>query len=197
MAESKQITLNPIFADFVDVYIQSFCSSYLKYGESFGAPIQEMPGHLKLYASIIMANGQAIFDTAAADISKYLYTYNVYTEETVDEYKIIYFLGMAIERALPPFKALKGAHLISMIGLLDYRLKVLGIDKPRMRAALVTLIRGGELEKELGPTGCYLLYKCISTAERKEPVKLPPAKVKGTGLDSKRPSLANQILGAD
>jgi hypothetical protein len=55
-------------------------------------------------------------------------------------------------------------HMFSMIGLLDEALLFKKVRKPRLTATMTRLIRFGRFWSELGHIGCYLTYKCSSTA---------------------------------
>lgn len=126
------------------------------------------------YSEIIGPAYGDICREAAEGISSYLNLYNVRAEESADEYKVIYYLGMAIFKRLQHAKADEAAkiHLFGMIGMLDFRLLDIGVDKPPLRRALMELVRYNRFESELGATGCYLIYKCVSTVDRDAP---PPA----------------------
>lgn len=164
MSRAYEIALRAELLDFISIYVATYSHSYLKFDPS-------QPGYgqsLVAYKKTVLDNAESICRAAAAGIGTYLYDYDIRPNESVDEYKHIYFIGLAIHSQLKA-RALHHAarvHLVSMIGLLDYRLKSLGYDKPQLRKAMVKLIRHDKFETDLGAIGCYLIFKCVSTAER-------------------------------
>jgi hypothetical protein len=161
LSRSEELTLKSHFVAFSGIYVRTFSRSYgirqcdpAMYGRN-----------LIVYKKILTDGAPEIFKAAAAGINAYLNLYSVRAAKSADEYKIIYFLGLAIERQLQEmgYAELAQVHMFSMIGLLDYRLRTLGIDKPSLRIALTKLIKQGKFEEQLGRNGGYLIYKSIST----------------------------------
>jgi len=193
----KPIQINEELEWCAPAYVRSFMAAYWQYGTAHGASAQASVGYLKLYAQSISENMEAIAQDTADGISNYLNRYNVGTDNSVDEYKIIYFLGRSILKYLPDFDVLKGVHLFVMVGLLDFRLQKLGIYKPQLVTAVTSLIRTGlsVFDSELGLTGCYLIFKCVSTTERNEVAEHLPEteKLRGTGLDVERGPLLDRV----
>ncbi|WP_395391527.1 hypothetical protein WBP07_12805 [Novosphingobium sp. BL-8A] len=123
---------------------------------------------LKIYEDVITANKDDIFRAAAFGISGYSNLYRVMPRESFDEFKLIYYLGIAIERRLSHAGHAKTAqiHMFAMIGLMDEALRNRKVIKPLLTGAMTQLIRFNHFYKELGNTGCYLTYKCSSTAPK-------------------------------
>lgn len=163
MSRAEEIVLKDLFVDFSVVYVQTFAVSYGKCG---CAP-EEYGRNLLTYRRVIKEFAPEIFRAAATAINSYLNLYSVRAASSPDEYKIIYFLGRAIERRLEELGCAEIAqvHMHSLVGLLDYRLRTLGIDKPHLRKAMIKLIRSGRFDEQLGQTGGYLIYKTCSTTK--------------------------------
>jgi len=153
----------------VGFYIDAFPHAYKKYG-GIGA---QFYGNLTAYKNTIQDNAPEIYRIVAAEINTYLNLYKVHANQSADEFKLIYYLAVGIERHLIRLGLVEIAriHKMTMIGLLDDKLKTIGIVKPRLTKAMINLIKLGKLEAELGPTGCYMIYKCVSTVE----ILKPPA----------------------
>ncbi len=168
MSRGLELTLGGRFTQIAGVYVKSFPLAYAAYMRmSSDLPLVEVLSPLKEYKTVIINNRDAIFRVAAADINRYLNNYSVHANQSADEFKIIYFMGRAIERHLIkdgcPEHA--RAHLYCMIGLLDFRLETLGVSKPKLTRALTRLIKFNAFNEELGATGCYLTYKCVATVK--------------------------------
>ena len=163
------------FADKLNSMIEVYLESYALAYDAFGMPHQNFEPSLALYKETIKANMQNIRVVAGSRIAAYIYMYNVQISSP-DELKLIYFVGRAIAWQLRQHghTAIAPVHLFAMLGLLDDRLRYLGINKPRLLTALAKLVEERNLFKELGPTGTYLLYKCLSTVREglEEPKKL-------------------------
>jgi len=155
-------------ADFrrtVKAYLSTFAHAYFPYGS---APAADYGRNLALYRSVVEREIESIYKAAASGITGYTATYRVLAKESFDEFKVVYFLGRAIEAQLQHagFPQIAQIHMYIMIGMLDERLELLGIVKAHLTGALTALIKLGRFEQELGRTGCYLIYKCVSTADK-------------------------------
>lgn len=146
------------------VYVETFPFSYAVYN----AGPADFMDDLHIYEGIITANGDDIRRAAAWGISGYSNLYRIMAKDGFDEFKSIYYLGRAVERHLLRANHVKMAqiHLFTMIGLLDEKLKHLGISKPLLTGAMTQLIKLSKFDSELGSTGCYLVYKCSSTVPK-------------------------------
>lgn len=170
MSLSADAVLRDSLKRVTHVYIESLARSYRKFQRD-AASIEEYSEFLFAYVEIITREFGDICHEAKTGINSYLYLYNIHAKESADEFKIVYYLGMTIYKHLQRNGAAVTAqvHLFAMIGLLDDKLKSLGIHKPQLVRALTTLVRNGRFESELGATGCYLIYKCVSTVDREGP----------------------------
>ena len=149
--------------DFCEVYVATYARSYFVYDPQY-------PGYgqsLVAYCKIIRDNADAIYRAATAGVSRYIYDYSIHVDPTVDEFKCVYFLGLAIHTKLlangQPHAA--NVHLFTMIGLLDARLRTMGFGKKQLLKAMMMVVRDGQFERDLGTNGCYLIYKCVSTSD--------------------------------
>lgn len=168
MSRGLEITLRGSFVAITRAYVEAFPRAY----RAFGASSDDFEESLASYASVIEENCEAIYRVAAAEISTYLNLYNIHANKSADEFKIIYYVGVAIERHLQRvgLAYVGQVHSFAMVGLLDFRLQTLNYKKPQLTKALTRLIKLGKLESELGATGCYMIYKCVSTAQ---PIEIP------------------------
>lgn len=143
------------------IYVQSFPYAY----SIFRRGPADFMEDLAIYREVIEDNWFAIRSASAAGIQKYCNLYEIMPNNGVDEFKSVYYLGRAIEAQLLSRSHVRIAqvHMFSMIGLLDEKLKRVGVSKPPLTAAMTNLIRVREFDEQLGKTGCYLIYKCSST----------------------------------
>lgn len=146
------------------VYIEAFPFSYARFVQG---PADFMDD-LKIYENIIETNYFDIRRAAATGVQNYCALYEIMPVNGVDEFKSIYYLGRAIEAHLLAQKHIRisQVHMFTMIGLLDEKLQSLGVFKDQLTVAMTGLVRAREFDNELGKTGCYLIYKCSSTAPK-------------------------------
>jgi len=165
MTRGLELTLKGNFINFTKFFVEAFPRSYDKYG----ADPAEFDDNLALYTQTINSKCDEIYRMTARDINTYINLYSIHVNQSADEFKIIYYLGRAIEKWLVKngLAEIAQIHMFAMIGLLDFKLETLGYNKPKLTKAMIKLIRFGKIDEELGVTGCYLTYKCVSTAEKK------------------------------
>lgn len=165
-------TLKNSFKLFLGFYIDAFPRAYASYvcekpGPSGGHPTEDQfSSYLRAYNTTIENNMDAIFRAASQELGNYLNLYNIHVNQSADEYKLIYFLGNAIAKhvAATGLRPMQHVHLYVMIGLLGDRLEKCGCRKPELTRAMKRLIKADQMEEQLGKTGAYLVYKCVSTA---------------------------------
>lgn len=120
------------------------------------------------YVKEIEDNKDNIFLASAYGIVTYLNFYNVRPTEGVhDEFKGIYFTGMAVSEHLHKLglAELNKLHLRAMLRVLDFRLAM----PHKARRDLLTerirsIIDNGTIEAHLGKYGWYITYKCLFNA---------------------------------
>lgn len=164
MSTAIEIVLKSDFRDLIQVYIATFAHSYAR----LNSGPADFDQDLAIYDSLINSKSDDIIRAAAFSITGYSHLYKVLPRETFDEFKIIYYLGLAIERHLTKAGHAKivQVHMFTLIGLMDEALRRKGVVKPQLTGAMTQLIRFGYFDRELGNTGCYLIYKCSSTAPK-------------------------------
>lgn len=162
MSRALELLLLNDFRDLTKAYIKQFPWSYVKFNSNMPTDVLD---ELALYGEFIKNNRETIVRAASFGISGYAAMYKVEAKTSFDEFKLIYFLGKAIERRLVHANHVKIAqiHMFSMVDMLDYRLETLNIFKPKLTAAMLELVRRRSFDVELGATGCYLTYKCVAT----------------------------------
>lgn len=117
------------------------------------------------YVKSIEGNRDQIFLNTAMGIVQYLNFYNVKPTEGVhDEFKGIYFTGMAVSDFLSDlgFADLNKLHLKAVLSLLDFRLEEpFKVRRPVLTERIRSVIDNNAIESQLGKYGWYLIYKCL------------------------------------
>ncbi len=107
-----------------------------------------------------------ILESVAAEIIRYMNYYGVKPLGGVDEYKLIYFMGMRLAAFLENDGNELAAKVIrySAVLMLDDRLKTFTEDRgrPELKERMLMLIKDGKVTERLGKDGLYLIYKCAS-----------------------------------
>ena len=96
MTRPLEITLKSSFLALTSAYVTSFPRAY----QASGFAPDEFNNNLHNYTEVISQNCEAIYRIAAMDIHAYLNLYNVHANKSADEYKLIYYLGGAIDKHL-------------------------------------------------------------------------------------------------
>lgn len=120
------------------------------------------------YVRAIEDNRNKIFLATASGMVRYIHFYNVAPKEgAYDEFKGIYFIGMAVSLRLLDLGLadLNKLHLRAMLRLLDMRLREpYDIRRPTLSERILSLINNGAnlaIDEHLGTYGWYLIYKCL------------------------------------
>lgn len=117
------------------------------------------------YVKAIEDNRDAIFLSTARGILQYLNFYDVVPTQGVhDEFKGIYFSGMAVSEHLSHlgYADLNKLHLRAMLRLLDFRLQEPhNVRRPDLSKRIRTVIDNNAVDEHLGKYGWYLVYKCL------------------------------------
>lgn len=120
------------------------------------------------YVKEIEGNRDNIFLSTALGIVQYLNFYKVFPTEGVhDEFKGIYFTGMAVSEHLKRLGLadLNKLHLRAVLRLLDFRLEEpFKVRRPVLTARIRSVIDNNAVESHLGKYGWYLVYKCLYNA---------------------------------
>ena len=121
--------------------------------------------YARLYYEAVNKNRSEIFESTALSMAEYLNFYQVYPKDGEhDEFKGIYFTGMAVSRQLVTLGLLdlNKCHLIAVLGLMDFRLdKPHQISRERLTKRIKSMIDNNVLDAHLGKYGWYLIYKCL------------------------------------
>jgi len=121
------------------------------------------------FKNTCVAHSDDIIDNAFTETVRYLNYYSVIPTDSVDEFKLIYFLGRAIssvmdKQSLPEARKLTD---IVTISLLDRRLEYKGgKSRPMMTRALNRIATHDDFDEKLGVHGMYLMYKCVDNTAR-------------------------------
>lgn len=125
---------------------------------------------IEQWCGVINANYENIYILTKAKISKYLSFYYVSPSGGEnDEFKYIYFTGMAVAEKLKEYDMydLMRYHYRTVLHLLDERLRIpYGIDRPQLSARIEKAIEGDKLKEHFGEYGWYLTYKCLFNSAR-------------------------------
>lgn len=123
---------------------------------------------IEQYVSEIESNRDNIFLFTAHGIVQYLNFYNVFpTQGAHDEFKGIYFTGMAVSDHLNRLGLvdLNKLHLRAVLRLLDFRLEEpFKVRRPVLTERVRSVIDNNALDQHLGKYGWYLIYKCLYNA---------------------------------
>lgn len=120
------------------------------------------------YFKAVSENKEEILETTLISIREYLNFYQVYPQKGEhDEFKNIYFTGMAVSQTLVKLGLLdlNKLHLKAVLMLMDHRL-----DNPHQARRTVlserisSMIDNNVIDKHLGKYGWYLIYKCLFKA---------------------------------
>lgn len=123
---------------------------------------------IEQYVGEVEDNRQDIFLSTAFGIVEYLNFYKVFPTEGVhDEFKGIYFTGIAVSKHLVRLGLadLNKLHLRALLRLLDFRLE----EPFKVRRSILTerirsVIDNNAIDIHLGKYGWYLIYKCLYNA---------------------------------
>ena len=124
---------------------------------------------------------QAAVDETGRLMAAYQGGYRINSEKGYCEMKYIYFAGLAYARQLeiaskvakeqrpdsirwPALELASKIVLLCMIGYLTNLVGLQGVDKQTLKRNLGRRVIVGEFHKDLGEFGCYLIFKCVSTA---------------------------------
>lgn len=120
------------------------------------------------YVKEIEDNRDNIFLATAMGIVQYLNFYNVIPSEGVhDEFKGIYFTGMAVSQHLNRLGLadLNKLHLRAVLRLLDFRLEEpFKVRRLVLTARIRSVVDNNAVDTHLGKYGWYLIYKCLYNA---------------------------------
>lgn len=119
----------------------------------------------KQYYDTVKVNEDDLFKSTALGMSEYVNFYEVYPKEGEhDEFKGIYFTGMAVSKLLVTVGLLdlNKYHLKAVLGLMDFRLEnPHKISRKLLTERIKSMIDNNVLEAHLGKYGWYLTYKCL------------------------------------
>ena len=165
MNKPYQIILSEAFKELVPVYVASFGKASIDFGIDNKRRYSEL---LRYYEDTITRHAEDIIRNAVKFTSQYMMQFKIRAVDTIDEYKLVYFLGLSISTALEEYELYTTSkiNLFSMVCMLDHRLQTLNAFRPKMSEAILDQIRRGKFSDKFGNTGCYLLYKCTGSAAR-------------------------------
>lgn len=120
------------------------------------------------YAGIVNANREELFRATTQMMVAYINFYRVHPNEgAYDEFKSIYFIGMAMSARLinDGHNELNKLHLRAMLRLLDLRLEVPHkAFRSQLSDRIKKAINNDCINKHYGDYGWYLIYKCLFNA---------------------------------
>lgn len=160
MSRPYEILLTDKFRKLVIAFIKSFPEAAEEYG---GCTDEDVEKYLNTYAEVLETYNVNIFRVAAHAVSSYMLQFKIHANQSIDEFKLINFLGFEISNFLEKLGHYKIAqiHSFAVIRMLDYRLETLGLDRPLLTTAMHEMVRRRVLDEKMGNTGAYLLYKCL------------------------------------
>ncbi len=118
---------------------------------------------LKGFHKYISEHTEYIFTETKSKINRYLNDFEVAPNKSIDEFKLIFFLSITLAENLKS-KGLDIASkivLTAMVWLLDYRFQTVGTQRKTLTKQTIKMIERGQVSKETGEIGLYLVYKCL------------------------------------
>lgn len=144
-------------------YSSGLADCYYRY-HGASAKVPECEQIIGSFFETCRVHNVAIMDAVASEIVRYMNYYGVQPRDGVDEFKLIYFMGMRLAAFLEREGNVTASKVIkySAVLMLDDRLKEYTDNRgrPELKERLTQLIRDGKLEEKLGTDGLYLIYKC-------------------------------------
>ncbi len=120
---------------------------------------------IDLYVKEVESKRDQIFLATAVGIVQYLNFYKVNPTQGVhDEFKSIYFTGMAVSEHLTQVGLvdLNKLHLRAVLRLLDLRLEIPHkVRRPDLTSRVRSVINNNAINQHFGQYGWYLIYKCL------------------------------------
>ena len=119
------------------------------------------------YSAFIQTHQEIIAENMQSEVGFYLTFYKVTPDNDIfDEFKNIYFLGMAITKELESKGHIDLAkyQLRAILHLLDLRLASEKAVRPLLTQRIKDAIENSAVKKDFGRFGWYILYKCLYNA---------------------------------
>ncbi|GAB5458733.1 MAG: hypothetical protein Hens3KO_17630 [Henriciella sp.] len=154
--------IGPTIADMLTRYVEAFPRAYKVKNSNLDGCIE----CLSVLENLIRADSFFIVNASSIEIQTYLNMYKIHLNQSIDEFKQIYFTGQTLNKYLMNAGHIETAKVVQyvMIGLLNDRLKRSGVHKTVLLSSMLRLIDNNQLEQQMGTSGVYLVYKCSSTA---------------------------------
>lgn len=104
-----------------------------------------------------------IFEKTKSKINDYLNTFEVAPNNSIDEFKLVFFTGMTLAESLKIKGLFRESKIVltSMVWILDYRLATVNAMREKLTCEIVKMIERERLVSETGEVGLYLIYKCL------------------------------------
>ncbi len=118
---------------------------------------------LKGFEKYTRDHSEYIYAETKAKITRYINTFEVAPQGSIDEFKLIFFLSKTLSENLE-YKGLKVVSevvLTAMIWLLDIRLHSVKCRRKTLTTEAIKMIHRNGITKETGEVGLYLTYKCL------------------------------------
>jgi len=118
----------------------------------------------------ITEESESIFAETKTKISAYLNTFEVAPNESIDEFKLVFFISMTLAESLISKGLQREAKIVlsSMIWILDFKLSTVNAMRNTLTRQIIKMIERNSLIEETGKYGIYLTYKCLyNQAENK------------------------------
>lgn len=111
----------------------------------------------------ITEESESIFAETKTKISTYLNTFEVAPNESIDEFKLVFFISTTLAESLIRKGLQREARIIlsSMIWILDFKLSTVGAIRGTLTRQIIKMIERDSVISETGKYGIYLIYKCL------------------------------------
>jgi len=130
---------------------------------------------IKGFKKYVLDHSEYIFSETKTKINNYLNTFEVAPNDSIDEFKLIFFLSTTLSENLKNngLDLVAKIVLTAMVWLLDYRLNTVSATRKILTDQIIKMIERNQLPKETGDVGLYLTYKCLYN-QAKETKELSP-----------------------
>lgn len=125
---------------------------------------------IEQWVNVINGHYEELYQLTKAKITRYLSFYYVSpTGGENDEFKYIYFTGMAVAEKLAFYEMDDHIryHYRTILNLLDYRLRIpYGANRQQLSDRIQKAIESHKIKEHFGEYGWYLTYKCLFNAAK-------------------------------
>jgi len=111
----------------------------------------------------IAEESEYVFAETKTKINDYLNKFEVAPNDSIDEFKLVFFIAMTLAESLKSKGLLRESKIVltAMVWILDYRLSTENATRTTLTRQVIKMIERNRLVIETGEVGLYLTYKCL------------------------------------